>query len=165
MNDVLATHRQAFEDCVAALQDGLFEQYGGDLTRLAPEAQALIQIWRLDADMYNGGFLQYFCNRGEQNLHQVQVILAHIGARRSLAILNENEALIAPVQHDERIKKLWDIPLYLEEHLDAEQLARLDALDAEYWTNPDDLQVLCCHAYPALVQPFLAPCDAVPNPA
>ena len=165
MNDVLAAHRQAFEHCVAALQDCLFEQHGGDLSRLLPDAQALIQIWRLDADMYSGGFLQYFCNRGKQNLRQVQNILKHIGAQRSLAILKENEALIAPLQHDNRIKKLWDIPLYLEDHLNADQLARLDTLDAEYWANPDDRQVLCCHAYPTLMQPFLAQCGALPNPA
>ena len=36
----------------------------GDWSRLDPDEQEIAALWKLVADMYNGGFLQFFCNWG-----------------------------------------------------------------------------------------------------
>ncbi|MBC9930506.1 DMP19 family protein [Chitinophaga qingshengii] len=139
--------RQAFEDYSFEVTGQLFDRHGGKLERLSEKDQEVVRIWRLEADMYNGGFLQYFCNWGYENFEKTQQILSKLGAVQSLAIITEYEKSIAAVKNDERIKELWDIPKYLDEYLPEEQQERLNELDELYWENPDDLQLLCFNYY------------------
>lgn len=139
--------RQAFEDYSFKVTGQLFDQHGGKLERLSEKDQEIVRIWRLEADMYNGGFLQYFCNWGYENFEKTRQILTKLGAVQSLAIITEYEKTMAVVKNDERIKELWDIPKYLDEFLSEEQQERLNELDELYWENPDDLQLLCFNYY------------------
>ncbi|QJB35520.1 DUF4375 domain-containing protein [Chitinophaga oryzae] len=139
--------RQAFEDYSFAVTGKLFDQHGGKMEQLSEKEQEVVRIWRLEADMYNGGFLQYFCNWGPENFEKTQQILNRLGAGKSLAIITECEKMIAVLKDDDRIQELWDIPKYLDEYLDEEQQQRLNELDEEYWENPDDLQLLAYNYY------------------
>lgn len=139
--------RQAFEDYSFEVTGQLFKQHGGKLDQLSEKEQEVVRIWRLEADMYNGGFLQYFCNWGYDNFEKTQQILTKLGAVNSLAIITEYEKTIAVLQDDDRIKELWDIPKYFDEYLNEEQQQRLNELDELYWENPDDLQLLCYNCY------------------
>ncbi|NML37335.1 DMP19 family protein [Chitinophaga sp. G-6-1-13] len=139
--------RQAFEDYSFEVTRRLFDQHGGKLDQLPEKEQEVVRIWRLEADMYNGGFLQYFCNWGYENFEKTQAILTKLGAVKSLAIITEYEKTIAVLKEEERIKELWDIPRYLDEYLNEEQQQRLNELDELYWENPDDIQLLCYNYY------------------
>ena len=37
---------------------------GEDWNALSEQEQELVALWKLEADMYNGGFIQFFCNWG-----------------------------------------------------------------------------------------------------
>ncbi|WP_223151595.1 DMP19 family protein [Chitinophaga varians] len=139
--------RQAFEDYSFEITGRLFDLHGGKLELLTEEEQEVVRIWRLEADMYNGGFLQYFCNWGYENFEKTQQILAKLGAVKSLAIITEYEKTIAVLKEEERIKELWDIPKYLDEYLNEDQQQRLNELDELYWENPDDIQLLGYNYY------------------
>ncbi|RBL92375.1 DMP19 family protein [Chitinophaga flava] len=139
--------RKAFDDYSYKLVEKLFSQHEGKLDKLSEKEQEVVRIWRLEADMYNGGFLQYFCNWGYDNFLETQKILQQLGAVKCLQIITEYESTIAVVQDDERLTALWDIPKYLGDYLTVEQEQRLEELDNLYWDNPDDLQLLCYNYY------------------
>ncbi|WP_343745285.1 DUF4375 domain-containing protein [Chitinophaga sp.] len=139
--------RQAFEDYSFEVTGRLFDQHGGKLEQLPEKEQEVVRIWRLEADMYNGGFLQYFCNWGHENFEKTQQILTRLGAVQSLAIITEYEQAITVLKNDERITELWDIPKYMDEYLNEEQQQRLNELDELYWENPDDIQLLGYNYY------------------
>lgn len=143
----LDEQRQAFEDYSFAVTGQLFDRHGGKMEQLSEKDQEIVRIWRLEADMYNGGFLQYFCNWGYENFEKTQQILARLGATQSLAIITECEKMIAVLKDDDRMEELWDIPKYLDEYLNEEQQQRLNELDELYWENPDDLQLLGYNYY------------------
>ena len=139
--------RQTFEDHSFKVVDKLFNQHGGDLSALPILEQEVVRIWRLEADMYNGGFIQFFCNWGYENFQITTQVLAKIGANKSLDIITKAEQIISVVKEDKRIKALWDIPKYLSEYLTTSDFETLDTLDSTYWENPDDLQYLAYKFY------------------
>lgn len=139
--------RQEFENLSFEIVDRLFKEYDGQLDTMSAKEQEIVLIWRLEADMYNGGFIQYFCNWGYKNFENTQKVLEQLGAEKTLQIITECEKIISVLKDDNRIKELWDIPKYLQEYLTEEQDARLNELDELYWENPDDLQLLCYHFY------------------
>lgn len=135
--------RQAFEDYSFEVVDKLFGEYAGDLSALSTLEQEVVRIWRLEADMYNGGFMQFFCNWGYENFQLTCQTLKKIGANKSLDIIERAEQIISVVKDDKRIAVLWDIPKYLES-LDFD---KLNALDELYWKDPDDIQCLAYKHY------------------
>lgn len=139
--------RKAFEDYSFEITDKLFKTFGGKLDQMPEKEQEVVRIWRLEADMYNGGFIQYFCNWGYDNFLATRDILQRLNANKSLDIITECENLLALVIDDKRLTTLWDIPRYLGDYLTPEQEARLEKLDQLYWENPDDIQLLAYHYY------------------
>lgn len=139
--------RQTFEDYSFQIVEKLFEEKGGELDKLTAEEQAVVRIWRLEADMYNGGFIQFFCNWGYDNFTATQQVLQKIKAEQSLAIITECEQMIAKAKNDPAVKAYWDIPKVLPNYLNETEMQRLDELDELYWENPDDIQQLAYIAY------------------
>ncbi|MFT0213487.1 DUF4375 domain-containing protein [Pseudomonas sp. F1_0610] len=138
---------QAFEDYSFQVVEQLFTKYDGKLEQMPDKLQEIVLIWRVEADMYNGGFLQFFCNWGYDNYCATIKLLERLALKHAHAILQECEQLISPVQHDERVTSYQDIYTYLPEYLSETQLARLDELDALYWGDPDQIQLLCYKVY------------------
>lgn len=111
--------------------------------------QEVVLIWRMEADMYNGGFLQFFCNWGYDNYVATINLLTRIKAVNVLAILQEWEAMISVMKDDLRLENYHDIYRYLDEYLSESQLERLEVLDVLYWEDPDQMQRKGYQEYPA----------------
>ena len=146
-NGIMSDTREAFENYSFQVVEKLFEEAGGDLNKLTTAEQEVVRIWRLEADMYNGGFIQFFCNWGYDNFTATQQVLQKIKAEKSLSIINESEQLIAKAKNDPAVKEYWDIPKVLPNYLNETEMQRLDALDELYWDNPDDIQQLAYLTY------------------
>lgn len=139
--------REEFEKYSFKIVDKLFDEFAGNFDKLTKEEKEVVLIWRLEADMYNGGFIQFFCNWGYKNFLETAKVLEKLNAHKTLAIITEYESLISKVKNDERIKELWDIPKILSEYLTDEEDKRLDELDELYWKNPDDIQKIGYEKY------------------
>lgn len=137
--------RQAFEDYSFEIAGQLFEQSEGQFETLSEEEQEIVRIWRLEADMCGGGFIQYFCNWGYENYLQTIPILLRLQAIESLSIITRCEGIIARLEEDDRFNDLWDIPKYLTQ----DEKAQLSQLDELYQEDRDDLQLLCFLHYMA----------------
>ena len=136
MSDV----RNLFENYSFEVVGKLHDTFGGDFDKLTDDEVEVVRIWRLEADMYNGGFIQFFCNWGFDNFTKTQKVLRKIKAEKSLDLITECEQIISKMKDDDRIKELWDIPKFMNEYLTEEESKRLDELDELYWTNVDDIQ-------------------------
>ncbi|SYX83912.1 DMP19 family protein [Paenibacillus alvei] len=102
---------------------------------LTPEEQEITSLWLLEVDLYNSGFIQFFCNWGEAAyLHAVRALQA-IGAVHALGIIQSGYASIERLSEDKRLTELWDIPQFLTE----EEIERLDKLDKQFWEDPDKI--------------------------
>ncbi|MHA7059507.1 DMP19 family protein [Aquimarina sp. M1] len=139
--------REKFEKYSFETVDKLFDTFGGDLNKLSDEEREVVRIWRLEADMYNGGFIQFFCNWGYDNFIETQRVLEKIKAIKSLDLITECEKIISKLKDDERVKELWDIPKFLPGYLTESENNRLDELDELYWTNVDDIQKIGYEIY------------------
>lgn len=105
--------------------------------------QEIAALWLLEADVYNGGFVQFFCNWGEEAyLHALRALKA-IGAVHALEIIQAGYACIEHFSQDDRLKELWDIMKYLTE----EEEERLDALDNQFWDDQDQIAKIAYEYY------------------
>ena len=121
--------RAEFENYSFDVVDKLFSEFDGDLSKMTVAEQEVVRIWRLEADMYNGGFIQFFCNWGYENFVETQKVLKKIEAVKSLALITECEKIISKLKDDDRVKALWDIPKYLPEYITEAEDNRLNELD------------------------------------
>lgn len=110
-------------------------KYDGDWTQLNDEEQELSALWKLEADMYNGGFIQFFCNWGFHCYNFAIRCLEKIDAKEIYKIVTQQYAIIQRLDDDENLQELWDIPKLLKE----QEIIELDKLDKKYWGNEDDL--------------------------
>lgn len=105
------------------------------LTELSPTDRELVALFRLEADVNNGGFLQFFCNWGEETCGLAMQALEHIGARAMLAIVQHMHAILDRLEDDPRIVQLTDLYAAMT---DAEHQEMGD-LDRAFWAYPDDI--------------------------
>jgi hypothetical protein len=66
-----------------------------DFNELTSVEQALIGVWELEQEVYNGGFVQYFYNSGER-VPAMREILQTIGANHVASIVERAIAAAAP---------------------------------------------------------------------
>lgn len=102
---------------------------------LTSEEQEIAALWLLEVDVYNGGFIQFFCNWGEEAYLHVLRALHTIGSNQVLRNIQEQYRLIEHLADDERLTALWDIPRLLT----TEEELSLDALDQQLWDNEDQI--------------------------
>lgn len=88
--------------------------------------------------MFNGGFMQFFCNWGYENYLITLQALQNIGATQTHALLRQMLAVIQHLQDYPQMQELWDIPRFLSD----EETNRLDALDHAFWQQPDNIAAL-----------------------
>ena len=67
MSDSASTLDNKWFDFTSAYVEKLNAAGGSDWSILTPEEQELAALWKLEMDMYNGGFVQFFCNWERQN--------------------------------------------------------------------------------------------------
>lgn len=119
----------------------------GDWQRLSGVEQELAALWKLEADMNNGGFVQFFCNWGFDCYQFSRRALNNIQAYDALKIIEKEFAIIDAVfaRYKNEMKEYWDIPRYLEEG----EIEELNRLDEEFWGYPDDISQLGLGFYKA----------------
>ena len=109
---------------------------GENWDALSEEEQELAALWKLEVDMYNGGFIQFFCNWGYVcYLHAIRS-LTRLKAEQALSIVQQQYQIIQRLENDNRLEKLWDIPKYLT---DEEHTKISEELDKQYWDNTDNI--------------------------
>jgi hypothetical protein len=103
-----------------------------DFNGLMPVEQALIGVWELEQEVYNGGFMQYFYNSGDR-VPAMREILQTIGANHAASIFERAVAVVEPgmswaelfsrastldASSEENKTKLYDLDREFSKHLD-----------------------------------------------
>ncbi|WP_421547208.1 DMP19 family protein [Pseudomonas sp. QD4] len=116
------------------------------LDQVSAKDQAIVALWRLEADGYNGGFLQFFCNWGDQTYDLAVAALQAIGAERTRELVSRQRQLIDHLDGHPQLKELWDIPGLLSD--DEHELISVE-LDAKLWDVAMEIPALAVrHFYP-----------------
>lgn len=147
-----APHPQGMVNVWDILQDALYEEALGRLkdakwkvSAVAKRDYELVALWRAEADINNGGFLQFLGNWGEDNLIVAIASLETIGAKEAARILRAMYAVVEPYGQTEEVVSLAELPGLLSE---AER-DRLYELDQAFWYYPDPLPRLVVEQYGA----------------
>ena len=91
----------------------------GDWEKLDEDEQEIAALWKFVVDMYNGGFLQFFCNWGYTGYWYAMRGIQRIGDRGLLEQRHRTYMeVFDKVREDNRLKAYWDIPEYLTEEDD-----------------------------------------------
>ncbi|WP_062059670.1 DMP19 family protein [Aquimarina longa] len=114
-----------------------------DWSKLNKDEQELAALWKLEMDVHNGGFLQFFTNWGWSCYENAIRCLKKIEANNSLRIIETAYAIIDKHKDDNRLKTLND----LYHILSNEEVDIIDKLDHEYWDVPDDIPKLTFKQY------------------
>ena len=119
-----------------------FDSYGTEFElarpnydKLSRDTQIIGALMKLELDMYNGGFIQFFCNWGYSAYLLAVDGLEQIGASMAKNLLIESLSVLDKYEGDDRIKVLWDIPKILSD----EDGAKLDQFDEKYWEDEDSI--------------------------
>jgi hypothetical protein len=116
---------------------------GHDVTKLDDDDQDVVALWRLEADVNNGGFMQFLCNWGDPTVQRSIRVLEAIGATRMHAIVRRMRAILDHLEDDPRITTLLD----LYPAMTADEHAEMWELDRAFWAYPDDLPRLAVARY------------------
>lgn len=131
---------QRYERAMAALQAAEWK-----LDRLPLIEQELVALWRMEADINNGGFMQFLCNWGDATCQLALQALRKVDATHMLAILSRMRGLIDRFEASPELIQLNDIYAAMTE---AEQ-EELEQLDEAFWEYPDALSRLGLRHYGA----------------
>jgi len=113
---------------------------------LAPHDRELLALWRLDADVNNGGFLQFLGNWGVAEVAHALRGLDAIGARRSHELVSAAWNLVRPLVESDDVNSIDDLIRAPGE----EGRSRLDEIDEAYWDDPDGMpRLVSLHYGPA----------------
>lgn len=137
------TQADRFEQMMWQAVDKLFERHDGKLESMDGREQELVLIWRAEADIGNGGILQFVCNWGFPAAEKTCSVLKKIGAVHSAMLIHRAaDALRKEIRHlqseGKNLKEMWDIT----KHLDNKTASLLNSLDEQYWQDPDKLYLL-----------------------
>lgn len=92
---------------------------GGDWNKLDQDEQEIAAQWKLLVDMYNGGFVQFFCNWGYDCYWYAMRGLKRMGNDSLLCLIhNTYMNVFEKFREDSRLKTYWDITQYLSEEDD-----------------------------------------------
>lgn len=105
----------------------------------------LVALWRMEADINNGGFLQFLGNWGVENCQLALQALQTMGATQMHQCLQNMLALVQRFENSPENTSLADLPALLTQ---AEH-ERLQALDEAFWDYPDRLSKLVVMHYGA----------------
>lgn len=109
-----------------------------DIAALTDSERVVRVIWEVDAQVKNGGFLQYFANPSGENVPHIVDAFAAIGDAEVVALI---EQALAVFPDDVR----WGDYLHRSDCLDGLQPASLELLDSlsfRYYEYADEVMVL-----------------------
>ncbi|MDR2213734.1 MAG: DMP19 family protein [Pseudomonadales bacterium] len=132
--------------CTACLERVKAVDY--DITRLSQDEAEVVALWRLVADGYNGGFLQFFCNWGENNCAIALNALRHIGAANTLAIVQKQRNIVERLNGHPDMKEYEDVYRLLT---DEEADTIYCQLDPEFWDAAKEIPILAAPIYQYLI--------------
>lgn len=105
----------------------------------------LVALWRMEADINNGGFLQFLGNWGVKNCQLALQALQTMEATQMHQCLQNMLALVQRFENSPENTSLADLPALLTQ---AEH-ERLQTLDEAFWDYPDRLSKLVVMHYGA----------------
>lgn len=106
-----------------------------DFEKLSETEKDIVVLWRLEADIYNGGFMQFFANWGELDYQRCLVVLQKIQATETCKIVFQMHQVINRFVNDPEVNSITDIYGLLSQ----DENMTLGALDEAYWKDPDNL--------------------------
>ncbi|WP_021027383.1 DUF4375 domain-containing protein [Comamonas sp. B-9] len=123
-------------------QDALFEAALAELKALDWKAdqlnhrsRALVALWRLVADGYNGGLLQFLGNWGMAEMDAALAALAQIKASATLAVVTSFWRLVGPIAQSDEVNNIDDVYRAVAGDL-SEQI---EELDEQFWEAAEEL--------------------------
>ncbi|HDS0949078.1 TPA: DUF4375 domain-containing protein [Stenotrophomonas maltophilia] len=119
-----------YEAAMARLKDA-----GWALDALSDEDQQLVALWRMEADINNGGFMQFLCNWGDPTCQLALRALQAMGAVQTHAILAGMRGLLDRLEDDPAVATLPDVFDAMTE----QELQALDDLDDAYYACTERL--------------------------
>ena len=131
-------------------QDSLYNQAMGallaaqwDVTLISPVQHELVALWRMEADINNGGFLQFLGNWGVENHQLTLQALQAIGAPVTQQCLQDMFAVLRRFEDMPENVDFSDLPALLT---DAEH-EQLQELEEAFWDYPEPLNKLVVMHY------------------
>ncbi|WP_019044190.1 DUF4375 domain-containing protein [Comamonas testosteroni] len=131
-------------------QDSLYNQAMGallaaqwDITRISRLQHELVALWRMEADINNGGFLQFLGNWGLANHRLSLEALQAIGAPITRQCLQDMFAVLKRFEEEPENVDYSDLPALLT---DAEH-EQLQELEEAFWDYPEPLNKLVVMHY------------------
>lgn len=115
----------------------------GDWKKLNETEQELAALWKLEMDVHNGGFLQFFTNWGVECYENAVRCLKKIKAKNSLQIITSAYKIIEKYKDDKRLTSYQD----LYEIISESDILKIDELNRKYWELPDDIVELTFKNY------------------
>lgn len=128
---------------------GRLHAAGWNLADVSEVDREIVALWRMEADINNGGFMQFFCNWGEETFQLALKGLDRIGAPAMRALMEQMFAVFAHYGDTDEVISLADLPGMLTE----EENERLEALENTFWDYPDRMDKLVVLAFSGLVPP------------
>lgn len=111
--------------------------------RVSQAQHELVALWRMEADINNGGFLQLLGNWGVENFQVTLRALQTLGATQTHQCLQDMFAVVRRFEDAPEHTSLSDLPALLT---DAEH-ERLQELDEAFWDYPERLSRLIVMHY------------------
>jgi hypothetical protein len=113
-----------------------------DWLSISERDQELAALWKLEADLYNGGFLQFFCNWGPQAYEIACRALHRCLATELLSLVQRAYAILAR-HEDHPLQNLWDLAKVMTD-TESDELAVIDDAAAK---AAESLRELACTTY------------------
>ncbi len=112
---------------------------------LSKDDQELAALWMLEREIYDGGFVSFFCTAGEKWLSFVVRALKKMQAKECLSVLTQLNTIL------ESIKSVVSEfnPLDFLSYLTDEEREMVDSLTLLYWNNADQLNEKIYRVYKA----------------
>jgi hypothetical protein len=130
----------------SAVHSRTFDQ-DGDLSSLPTEwEREVAALWRLEADVNNGAYLQFLGNWRRETYESASRALKNVGARRMARLIDACQALV-----DEHLDCSGKSAAQLYEELPEEISARILDLSYQFMAYPDDLPRLALKRYGQLL--------------
>ncbi|UIP22054.1 DMP19 family protein [Achromobacter deleyi] len=126
---------QRYEQALAALSAADWK-----LGSLCGEDRELVALWRMEADINNGGFMQFLCNWGDETCQLALRALRKVGAVHMLSVLSRMRGLIDRFEASPEVVQLNDI----YGAMTAEEQQEMEALDHAFWEYPDRCRAWDC---------------------
>ncbi|MCD2496790.1 MULTISPECIES: DUF4375 domain-containing protein [Microbacterium] len=122
---------------------GVLQRAGWDAAALSARDRELVALWRLEADVYNGGFLQFLGNWGQQDLAIARDAAGLIGAQRTHRAVISLQELLGPLIEREDVTSIDDVHRLIAAAAPSDPAARFEELEAELTEAMEQELVRC----------------------